>query len=130
MRRAQRRLAITCAKRSFCGAVMSVARRSRGSFGSSAIADTRPPITAGPIARAFSPARSEPAIAGGAVGRLRGSAGRWVPGMTMDWTPVVPELVAEVGYDQADSGRFRHPTRFRRWRPDRDPASCTFAQLP
>jgi ATP-dependent DNA ligase len=69
-------------------------------------------------------------VAGGAVGRLRGAAGRWLPGMTMDWTPVAPVLVAEVGYDQADAGRFRHPTRFRRWRPDRDPASCTFAQLP
>jgi ATP-dependent DNA ligase len=68
-------------------------------------------------------------IGGGAVGRLRGAAGRWVPGMTMDWTPVTPELVAEVSYDQVDERRFRHPARFRRWRPDRDARSCTFDQL-
>jgi ATP-dependent DNA ligase len=68
-------------------------------------------------------------VGGGAVGRLRGAAGRWVPGMTMDWTPVAPVLVAEVTYDQVDGGRFRHPARFVRWRPDRVPASCTFAQF-
>jgi ATP-dependent DNA ligase len=49
--------------------------------------------------------------------------------MTMDWTPVAPVLVAEVTYDQVDDGRFRHPSRFVRWRPDRDPRTCTFDQL-
>jgi ATP-dependent DNA ligase len=49
--------------------------------------------------------------------------------MTMDWTPVAPRLVAEVTYDQVDLDRFRHPARFRRWRPDREAASCTFEQL-
>jgi ATP-dependent DNA ligase len=68
-------------------------------------------------------------VGGGALGRLRGAAGRWVPGMTMDWTPVAPALVAEVGYDQVDVERFRHPARFLRWRPDREPRSCTLAQL-
>jgi ATP-dependent DNA ligase len=68
-------------------------------------------------------------VSGGAVGRLRGAAGRWVPGMTMDWTPVAPVLVAEVTYDQLDAGRFRHPARFVRWRDDRDARSCTFAQF-
>jgi ATP-dependent DNA ligase len=68
-------------------------------------------------------------VAGGSVGRLRGAAGRWVPGMTMDWVPVAPTLVAEVTYDQVDQRRFRHPARFVRWRPDRDPRSCTYAQL-
>jgi ATP-dependent DNA ligase len=68
-------------------------------------------------------------VRGGSLGRLRGAAGRWVPGMTMDWTPVHPLLVAEVSYDQVDDGRFRHPARFVRWRDDRDPQSCTFAQL-
>jgi ATP-dependent DNA ligase len=68
-------------------------------------------------------------VAGGAVGRLRGAAGRWVPGMTMDWTPVAPDLVAEVSYDQVDERRFRHLARFRRWRSDRDARSCTFEQL-
>jgi len=68
-------------------------------------------------------------LGGGSVGRLRGSAGSWRPGMTLDWTPVAPELVAEVRYDQLDERRFRHPARFLRWRPDRDPPSCTFDQL-
>jgi ATP-dependent DNA ligase len=69
-------------------------------------------------------------LGGGSLGRLRGAAGRWTPDMTMDWTPVAPVLVAEVVYDQVDDGRFRHPARFARWRPDRDPATCTFDQLP
>ena len=68
-------------------------------------------------------------VGGGAVGRLRGAAGRWTPEMTMDWTPVAPTRVAEVTYDQLDGDRFRHPARFRRWRPDRDAASCTFDQF-
>ena len=49
--------------------------------------------------------------------------------MERDWTPVAPVRVCEVAYDELDAGRFRHPARFRRWRPDRDPASCRFAQL-
>jgi ATP-dependent DNA ligase len=68
-------------------------------------------------------------IAGGSLGRLRGAAGRWTPEMTMDWVPVEPVLVAEVTYDQVDDRRFRHPARFVRWRPDRDPRTCTFDQL-
>lgn len=63
------------------------------------------------------------------LGRLKGSAGRWHPEMTMDWMPIEP-LVAEVAYDTIDDRRFRHPAQFRRWRPDREPASCTFDQLP
>jgi ATP-dependent DNA ligase len=66
---------------------------------------------------------------GGALGRLRGSAGRWTPDMTQDWTPVRPEKVVEVAYDQVDGTRLRHPARFRRWRPDREPFSCTTDQL-
>jgi ATP-dependent DNA ligase len=66
---------------------------------------------------------------GGPLGRLRGSAGRWVPGMSLDWVPLRPERVVEVGYDQVDGHRLRHPARFRRWRPDREPASCTVDQL-
>jgi ATP-dependent DNA ligase len=68
-------------------------------------------------------------VGGSPVGRLRGAAGRWTPEMIQDWTPVAPDLVCEVAYDQLDRNRFRHPARFRRWRHDRDPASCTFDQL-
>jgi ATP-dependent DNA ligase len=68
-------------------------------------------------------------LAGSPIGRLRGSAGRWTPAMVRDWLPVRPELVCEVAYDQLDGGRFRHPARFLRWRPDREPESCTTEQL-
>jgi ATP-dependent DNA ligase len=64
------------------------------------------------------------------VGRLRGSAGRWDPGeMAQDWTPLAPQRACEVAYDQVDAARFRHPARFVRWRPDRDPRSCALDQL-
>jgi ATP-dependent DNA ligase len=69
-------------------------------------------------------------LAGSPAGRLPGAAGRWAPEeMEQDWTPVAPEQVCEVAYDQLDEHRFRHPARFRRWRPDRDPLSCRLEQL-
>jgi ATP-dependent DNA ligase len=63
------------------------------------------------------------------LGRLKGSAARWTPEMDHDWVPLRPELVCEVGFDQVDVDRFRHPARFRRWRPDRDPRSCRVEQI-
>ena len=69
-------------------------------------------------------------LGGGSLGRLRGAATRWsADEMELDWTPLVPELVCEVSYDQVDDHRLRHPARFRRWRPDRDADSCHVAQL-
>jgi ATP-dependent DNA ligase len=44
--------------------------------------------------------------------------------------PLEPCLVAEVRYDHFSEGRFRHGTRFERWRPDKEPEQCTFAQIP
>jgi ATP-dependent DNA ligase len=69
------------------------------------------------------------AIGASPLGRLKGSASRWTPDMAHDWLPVDPVLVAEVAFDQVDIDRFRHPARFRRWRPDRHPTSCTIDQL-
>ncbi|MDQ3896988.1 MAG: ATP-dependent DNA ligase [Actinomycetota bacterium] len=71
------------------------------------------------------------ALERGPMGRLKGSAGAWDPEtMVQDWVPLRPELVCEVAYDQVDAtGRWRHPARFCRWRPDRDPRSCTFDQI-
>ncbi len=63
------------------------------------------------------------------LGRLKGSAARWTPDMEHDWVPLRPERVVEVGYDQVDVDRFRHPARFRRWRPDRTPDSCRLEQI-
>ncbi|HVL65617.1 MAG TPA: ATP-dependent DNA ligase [Actinomycetota bacterium] len=63
------------------------------------------------------------------LGRLGGAAARWTSADRADWTPLRPELVCEVAYDQWEGDRFRHPARFKHWRPDRDPQSCTFDQL-
>jgi ATP-dependent DNA ligase len=69
-------------------------------------------------------------LAGGSTGRLPGAAGRWsAEEMEPDWTPLRPELVCEVAFDQVDEGRLRHPARFRRWRPDLDGEACTLEQL-
>jgi ATP-dependent DNA ligase len=69
------------------------------------------------------------ALEGGPTGRLLGSAARWTPDLPLDWVPLRPELVCEVGHDQVDAGRLRHAARFRRWRPDRNAASCRLEQL-
>ncbi len=58
-----------------------------------------------------------------------GEPSRWNRDKDMSWEPLRPELVVEVGYDHMEGSRFRHVAQFRRWRPDRDPRSCTFAQL-
>jgi ATP-dependent DNA ligase len=54
---------------------------------------------------------------------------RWNPGKDLSFVPLAPERVVEVRYDYMEGARFRHPPQFVRWRPDRDPASCGFAQL-
>lgn len=64
-----------------------------------------------------------------ATGRAPGGMNRWNAGKDMTWEPVRPESVCEVSYDHLQENRFRHATSFVRWRPDRDPASCTYAQL-
>lgn len=58
-----------------------------------------------------------------------GEASRWNSAADKRWIPIRPERVAEVAYDQMEGARFRHAVRFVRWRPDRDPAGCTFEQL-
>ena len=58
-----------------------------------------------------------------------GAASRWNAGKDMSFEPLRPELVVEVAYDYMEGSRFRHTAQFRRWRPDRDPSTCTFAQL-
>ncbi len=61
--------------------------------------------------------------------RIPGGTSRWSAGKDMTWEPIRPELVCEVAYDHLQEQRFRHGTSFRRWRPDRMPDSCTYAQL-
>ncbi|HEV3280761.1 MAG TPA: ATP-dependent DNA ligase [Acidimicrobiales bacterium] len=62
-------------------------------------------------------------------GRIPGGQSRWNAGKDLSWEPLRPELVAEVGYDHLQGDRFRHATSFIRWRPDRAPATCSYAQL-
>jgi ATP-dependent DNA ligase len=62
--------------------------------------------------------------------RLPGAPSRWSGRKDLSWVPLRPDRVAEVAYDHMENGqRFRHTARFRRWRPDRTPESCTYAQL-
>ncbi|GHC50190.1 ATP-dependent DNA ligase [Streptomyces violaceochromogenes] len=62
--------------------------------------------------------------------RLPGAPSRWSGRKDLSWVPLRPDRVAEVAYDHMENGqRFRHTARFRRWRPDRTPRSCTYAQL-
>jgi len=63
------------------------------------------------------------------AGRMPGTPSRWNAAKDLRWEPVRPELVCEVAYDHLQGDRFRHGTTFRRWRPDRRPESCTYAQL-
>lgn len=73
------------------------------------------------------PATSLPAAEAG--DRLPGAVSRWTGGKDLSFTPLRPERVLEVGYDHMEGTRFRHTTQFKRWRPDRDPATCTYDQL-
>ncbi|WP_089801363.1 ATP-dependent DNA ligase [Cellulomonas sp. KH9] len=61
--------------------------------------------------------------------RMPGAVSRWSAGKDLSFVPLRPELVVEVAYDHMEGDRFRHTAQFRRWRPDRDPRSCTYAQL-
>src|SRR5438876_3177089 len=61
--------------------------------------------------------------------RVPGGQSRWSRGKELDWNPVKPKLVCEIRYDKLERNRFRHGTRFLRFRPDKDPAECTWAQV-
>ncbi|MGN6548343.1 MAG: ATP-dependent DNA ligase [Pararhizobium sp.] len=65
----------------------------------------------------------------GFTGRAPGGPSRWATERSTQWRPLRPERVVEVLYDQVTAGRFRHGTRFLRWRPDKTPAQCTEDQL-
>lgn len=66
---------------------------------------------------------------GGGEKRMPGGKSRWSADKDLSWVPVRPELVIEVGYDHMQGTRFRHTAQFRRWRPDKQPKDCTYAQL-
>ena len=61
--------------------------------------------------------------------RMPGGQSRWSQGKDLSWEPLRPELVVEVAYDHMQGDRFRHTAQFRRWRTDKKPRDCTYAQL-
>jgi ATP-dependent DNA ligase len=63
------------------------------------------------------------------VKRMPGGQSRWSQGKDLSWEPLRPELVVEVAYEHMQGGRFRHMSQFRRWRTDKRPSDCTYAQL-
>ncbi|MGE5275445.1 MAG: ATP-dependent DNA ligase [Acidobacteriota bacterium] len=65
----------------------------------------------------------------GFTGRAPAGPSRWSTERTGEWEPLDPRLVVEVQYDHFSQGRFRHGTRFLRWRPDKAPRQCTLAQV-
>ncbi len=65
----------------------------------------------------------------GFTGDAPGGPSRWSTDRSADWQPLRPELVAEVRYDHVTGDRFRHGTKFLRWRPDKAPEQCRKDQL-
>ncbi|MEX1181866.1 MAG: ATP-dependent DNA ligase [Gemmatimonadota bacterium] len=65
----------------------------------------------------------------GFTGRSPGGPSRWSTRRSDEWVPLQPRLVAEIRYDHFSEGRFRHGTRFVRWRPDKAVGQCTFDQV-
>jgi len=69
------------------------------------------------------------APSGEAGHRMPGGQSRWSQGKDLSWEPLRPELVVEVAYEHMQGSRFRHMAHFRRWRSDKKPSDCTYAQL-
>jgi ATP-dependent DNA ligase len=65
----------------------------------------------------------------GFTGGRPGGPSRWSRGRNTDWYPLTPKLVVEVEFDHFSGHRFRHGTKFLRWRPDKSPRKCTMAQV-
>ena len=74
-------------------------------------------------------AGADPLAAAEGGQRIPGGVSRWTGKKDLTWVPLRPELVVEVAYDAMEGDRFRHTARFARWRPDREPRSCTYDQL-
>ena len=65
----------------------------------------------------------------GFTGRAPGGPSRWSTKRSTEWRPLAPKLVVEVQFDHFTGGRFRHGTKFLRWRPDKSPRACIFKQV-
>jgi ATP-dependent DNA ligase len=65
----------------------------------------------------------------GFTGKAPGGPSRWSTTRSTEWQPLAPKLVVEVRYDHFTGGRFRHGTKFLRWRPDKSPRQCKIRQV-
>jgi ATP-dependent DNA ligase len=65
----------------------------------------------------------------GFTGKAPGGLSRWSTKRSMEWQPLKPKLVVEVQFDHFTGGRFRHGTKFIRWRPEKSPKQCTLRQV-
>jgi ATP-dependent DNA ligase len=72
---------------------------------------------------------AEAEAAGDGPKRMPGGQSRWSQGKDLSWEPLRPELVVKVAYEHMQGDRFRHMAQFRRWRNDKAPKDCTYAQL-
>lgn len=72
---------------------------------------------------------AEDDVEDGAEHRKPGAQSRWSQGKDLSWEPLRAELVVEVAYEHMQGDRFRHMAQFRRWRVDKKPSACTYAQL-
>jgi ATP-dependent DNA ligase len=79
--------------------------------------------------RALAPVVLERRGGPGFTGKAPGGPSRWSTERTAEWEPLRPDLVCEVRYDHFSGGRFRHGTKFLRWRPDKPAEQCTFDQV-
>ena len=61
--------------------------------------------------------------------RIPGARSRWSQDKDLSWEPLRAEIVVQVAYDHMQGSRFRHTAQFRRWRKDKSPRDCTYAQL-
>lgn len=91
-----------------------------------ALAQAKPPVHLTPLRE---DALAEHPWAGDGPGRMPGAPSRWNAQKDLSWEPLRIALVAEVAYEHLQGDCFRHTAGFQRWRPDREPPSCTYAQL-
>ena len=89
-------------------------------FSSSIQSDERPALTA-KLEKLVKPP--------GFTGKAPGGLSRWSTKHSMEWQPLETTLVAEVQFDHFTGGRFRHGTKFLRWRPEKSPKDCTMKQV-
>lgn len=83
-----------------------------------------------PWSAAFTGDSTDRSAGNATAARLPGSPNRWSGGrQSADWIPLRPERVIEVTCENVSNHRFRHPARFVRWRPDKDPSECSIDQL-